>query len=69
VACDEGGRFRREARARVGGDRLLNTPGILLLAIRSGLLTVEQADGIKDVLAQRRYKMAFGSFRELLDES
>lgn len=67
VACDEGGRFLREARARVGGDRLINTPGILLLAIRRRLLTVEEADAIKDVLAQRRFKMSFGSFRDILN--
>jgi predicted nucleic acid-binding protein len=69
VACDEGGRFLREARARLGEGRVVNTPGLLLLAIRGRLLTVQEADGIKDVLAQRRYRMPFGSFRELLDES
>ncbi|MFZ5622975.1 MAG: hypothetical protein ACOY71_00920 [Gemmatimonadota bacterium] len=66
VACDEGGRFLREARQHLGNDRLLNTPGILLLAIRRGLLSVEEADGINNMLAQRRYVMPFASFRDLL---
>lgn len=66
VGCDEGGRFRREALARVGQDRLVNTPGLFVLAIRRGLLTVEQADRIKDLLAQQRYVMPFASFRDLL---
>jgi len=66
VACDEGGRFRREAEARIGRGRIVNTPGIIVLAIRRGLLTVEDADAIKSVLEQQRYKMGFRSFRDLL---
>jgi len=66
VACDEGGRFRREAGARIGRNKLVNTPGIIVLAIRRGLLSVEEADRIKDVLAQHRYLMSFASFRDLL---
>lgn len=66
VACDEGGRFRREALTRVGQDSLVNTPGLVVLAIRRRLLTIEEADGIKDVLATRRYKMPFESFRDLV---
>ncbi|HXG43405.1 MAG TPA: hypothetical protein VNJ71_01470 [Gemmatimonadales bacterium] len=66
VACDKGGRFRREAEARVGRDRIVNTPGIIVLAIRRGLLTIEEADAIKDLLAERRYVMPFGSFRDVV---
>lgn len=69
LACDEGGRFLREATYRLGSDMLLNTPGILLLAIRRGVLSVEEADGIKAMLAQRRYAMPFASFRDLTGES
>jgi predicted nucleic acid-binding protein len=68
VGCDEGGRFRREALARVGHERMLNTPGLFVLAIRRGLLSVEEADAIKEVLAERRYDMPFASFRDLLGE-
>ena len=65
VASDEGGAFRREAQQRLGPGRLLNTPGILLSAIRAGILTVEEADEAKAVLEQHRFRLRFGSFREL----
>lgn len=51
----------------VPGIQVLNTPGIILLAIRVGQLTVEQADAIKATLEQYRFKMGFDSFRELLE--
>jgi predicted nucleic acid-binding protein len=66
VACDEGRRFRRQAEACIGRDRVVNTPGLIVLAIRRGLLSIEEADGIKDVLAQHRYVMPFASFRDLV---
>lgn len=50
------------------GIQLLNTPGIILLAIRAGLLTVQQADEIKATLEQSRFKMAFRSFADLSTE-
>lgn len=65
VACDEGGRFLREARARLGPERLLNTTGVLVLAIRRGPLTVKGADVIKEALERRRFKMTLGSFGDL----
>lgn len=46
VACDEGGRFRRQAIQRLGEARLLTTPGLLLRAIRAGVLTVPEADAM-----------------------
>lgn len=66
VASDEGGAFRREAQQRLGPGRLLNTPGLLLSAIRAGVLTIEEADQAKAVLEQHRFRVRFGSFRELL---
>lgn len=66
VASDEGGAFRREAQQRLGPARLLNTPGLLLSAIRAGALTVDEADQAKAVLEQHRFRVRFGSFRELL---
>jgi predicted nucleic acid-binding protein len=68
VGCDEGGRFRREAVARLGRERLVNTPGVIVLAIRRGLLSVEEADAIKEVLAERRYQMPFASFRDVVGD-
>jgi predicted nucleic acid-binding protein len=63
VASDEKGRFRREARERIGQDRLLGTPELLVLAMQAGLLTVEDADTDKRALERRRFKMDFASFR------
>jgi len=67
IASDERGRFRREAHARLGGQRLLTTPAIYLRAIRAGLLSVAEADADKVLLASRRFVMTFASFAELLD--
>lgn len=66
VASDEKRVFRREAEARLGPGRLLNTPGLFLLAIRREILTVEEADELKRELESKRFRMAFGSFGELL---
>jgi predicted nucleic acid-binding protein len=66
IASDEKRRFRREAEARVGSDRILGTLDVFVLAIEAGLLTVEQADADKVILEGRRFKMSFTSFRELV---
>jgi predicted nucleic acid-binding protein len=50
------------------GIQILNTPGILLLAIRQGVLTIEQADEIKTLLEASRFRMGFASFRDLVTE-
>ena len=67
VASDEGGAFRREAQQRLGAGRLINTPGLLLSAIRAGVLTVDEADQAKAVLEQHRFRVRFKSFRDLLE--
>ena len=67
VAVDERGRFLRMARERIGEGRILNTPGILLLAIRAGLLSVDEADVLKARLETHRYRMKFDSFRDVLN--
>ncbi|HWB84450.1 MAG TPA: hypothetical protein VG675_09945 [Bryobacteraceae bacterium] len=66
VACDEKRVFLREARARLGHGRILNTPGLYVLWIRAGLVTVEEADAAKAVLDANRFKMTFSSFREVI---
>jgi len=50
------------------GIRVLNTPGLLLLAIRQNILTVQQADQIKAILEQHRFRMGFDSFQGLVDK-
>jgi predicted nucleic acid-binding protein len=66
VASDEKRRFRREADARLGPGSILRTQDLFVLAIRESLITIEQADADKAVLEQRRFKMSFASFRELV---
>ena len=66
VASDERRRLRREVVARLGEGRLVTTAGLLVLAIRAGLLSVEEADHAKAVLEQHRFRMTFASFRTLL---
>jgi predicted nucleic acid-binding protein len=66
VACDEKRVFLREAKERIGLNRLVNTPGIYVLCIRAGLVTVEEADQAKATLESHRYRMAFDSFRSLV---
>jgi len=65
IACDDR-RARREATARLGAGRILTTPGLLLVAIRDGLLTFDEADTMKTTLQARRFAMAFRSFRDLV---
>jgi predicted nucleic acid-binding protein len=66
VACDERGAFLREAGTRLGKGRVINTPGLYVLFIRATLLTIEEADAAKDVLAQKRFAMRFRSFGDLV---
>lgn len=66
VACDEKRVFLREARNRMGEGRVLNTPGLYVLWIRHGILTVKEADAAKTVLEGRRFKMGFASFLEVV---
>lgn len=66
LGLDEKGRARREAEARLGRDRILNTPGVLLRCIRREELSVEDADRLKDRLAEARFAIRLESFRDLL---
>jgi predicted nucleic acid-binding protein len=66
VACDEKRVFLRQARERLGANRVLNTAGLYLMWIRTGLLTVAEADAAKQILETRRFKLAFKSFGDLI---
>ncbi len=66
VASDERRAFHRTAVERIGEDRLLSTPALILRAIRAGLATVAEADDWKALLEQRRFRMKFASFGDLL---
>ena len=69
IACDEQKKrvIHREVRDKLGSGYLLNTPGILVKAIREGHLTWEEADQIKEDLAQNRFTMKITSFREFVE--
>ncbi len=66
IASDERGRFRREAEKRSGLKRLVTTPGLIVYAIRAGLVTADEADEWKALLQSKRFNMAFASFRDLV---
>ena len=66
VACDEKRVFLREARKRLGADRILNTAGLYVHWIRTGVLSVAEADAAKGVLESHRFKLAFASFRDVI---
>jgi predicted nucleic acid-binding protein len=66
LACDEKRVFRRKATELLGEGRLLTTPGIIVLCIALGLITVEEADRMKAVLETKRFKMTFESFRDVI---
>ena len=66
VASDERRAFLREARARLGPGRIVDTPGLIVLAIDAGNLTVPEADHLKQVLEAHRFKVRFRSFADLL---
>ena len=66
VASDEKRAFRREAERLLGPGSVVTTPGLIVLAIRRQILTLEEADSIKRFLEQRRFKMTFRSFAEVV---
>jgi predicted nucleic acid-binding protein len=66
VATDETKDRRLAREISASGIQVINTPGILLKAIRQGVLTVQTADGIKTELEKNRFRMNFGSFGDLL---
>jgi predicted nucleic acid-binding protein len=68
LAADEKGRFRRELFARLGEDYLLNTLGGLLTAIRTGVITVAEAEALRTQLRGNRFEMDSTPFEELLRE-
>jgi predicted nucleic acid-binding protein len=66
IATDESKDPRWKKVISGAGFAIINTPGILLAAIRAGELTVAAADEIKIKLEQRRFKMKFDSFASLI---
>lgn len=66
IASDEKKRFLREATARVGAGSVITTADVFVLAIKAGLLTVQETDADKVALEGRRFQVSFKSYRELV---
>lgn len=68
IATDELGRARREVYERVGKNRLINTPGLILSCVRNSTIMVAEADGIKLAFESQGQYFAvnFDSFGDLL---
>lgn len=65
IASDEKGLFRKEVKRRLGKSHLLNTIGILVEAIKEGLISIEEADKIKEKLTKHSFLIKIRSFRDL----
>ena len=68
VAGDEKGRFRRELFGRLREEYLLNTLGALVTAVSAGVLTIEEAEGLRGELRRYRFDTGLRPLRELLDD-
>ncbi|MFV8751161.1 hypothetical protein ACNOYE_11505 [Nannocystaceae bacterium ST9] len=67
LACDEGRSFRTTILSHLGPGRHLNTPTLLLRAIRRGVISIGEADTYKIILEGRRFRMRFASFQDLIN--
>ena len=68
LASDERRLFRRIARERIGDSRILTTPGILVVAVKAGVISVDELRGAKEELERNRFRVRPGTFGELLSE-
>lgn len=68
IASDEKGRFRREVLSRLGQGRLITTAGLFVLAIRTGLISIDDADQAKTELENHRFRMTFDTFRIFFED-
>lgn len=68
LASDERGVFRRIACERIGESRVLTTPSILSLAVKTGVITVGELRDAKAKLERNRFRMPQGAFDDLVSE-
>ncbi len=66
MAADEKGRLRWEVYERLGETALVNTPGILVATIQVGILTLDEAEGLRAMLARNRFVMDVPPFKDLV---
>lgn len=68
LASDERRVFRRVARVRIGDARILTTPGILVLAVGGGVISVEELRGAREELERNRFTVPSAAYGGLLEE-
>lgn len=68
VGTDEKGRVRREILEKLGKGKQLTTVDLMVLAIRSGVISIEQADDYKKGLGERNFKVKFESFQHFFSQ-
>lgn len=68
LASDERRLFRGLARERIGDHRILTTPAILVLAVKTGVISVEELRGAKEELERNRFRVPPGAFGGLVSE-
>lgn len=68
IAADEKGRFRRELFKRLGEEYLLDTPGTLVAAIKGCIISIPEAEELRERLREHRFEMDPRPFDELLRE-
>jgi predicted nucleic acid-binding protein len=66
IAADEKGAFRREFLARLSEEYLLDTLGALVTAIKADVITVADAETLREQLRGHRFEMDATPFDELL---
>ena len=60
--------FRRIAREQIGDSRILTTPAILMLAVKTGVIAVEELRGSKEQLERNRFRVPPEAFGGLVSE-
>ncbi len=63
---DEGRRFVREAESRMGARRIVSTPDLVLLGVRRGVVSLDEADRFPKVWCDNDFVVDFESFSQLL---
>lgn len=67
IACDEKRKFLPLALDWLGQNQVVGTQGLVVLMIRRGLLSVEQADQYLEVWSRNRFRISISTFQELID--
>lgn len=65
VGTDDGLAIRIVER-EIASNKVITTPGLLVTAIRYGIVSIEEADSIKELLETDKFRMSFKSFSEIV---